>query len=332
MSCGDGLSIVILSYNARTYLDRALGAVGSLGHEVIVVDNGSTDGTADYVRRRFPHIQVLELAENVGFARGNNRGIQAATGRYLLLMNADAWPVDGAVDALLACAERSPRAAVVAPRLLNPDGSLQRSVRAFPTLWRLATEYFFLRKLASRSRLLNSFYAGGFEHDRERQVDWVKGAVLLVRRQAIEEVGAFDPAFFIFSDEVDLCYRLRQAGWATRFDPSAIFWHVGGVSTAPQWSRLQCELLRGHLRFFAKHRSVGYADRARRLLLVALVLRGHMFRGERGRLYREAARWLRSGTTDELLELSVSVPRAGTTDAIAAGRGNSGGASHGTPS
>jgi N-acetylglucosaminyl-diphospho-decaprenol L-rhamnosyltransferase len=332
MSRDDSVSIVIVSHNSWAHLDRALSAVDALGHEVIVVDNGSTDGTIDRVRERFPDVQLLALAKNVGFARGNNAGIDAATGRYLLLMNADAWPADGAVAALVGCADRLPRAAVVAPRLLNPDGSLQRSVRAFPTLWRLATEYFFLRKLAPRSRLLNSFYAGGFDHDREQDVDWVKGAVLLLRREAIADVGAFDPAFFIFSDEVDLCYRLRRAGWSTRFDPGAEFWHIGGVSTGPQWSRLQCELLRGHLRFFAKHRSVRYAEYARRLLLVALALRGRLFRGERGRLYRDAARWLRSATTEQLLEFSVPAPRAGTNDALAVARESSVGAWRGTPS
>jgi N-acetylglucosaminyl-diphospho-decaprenol L-rhamnosyltransferase len=332
MANGGDVSVVILSHNAWSYLERALCVVAPLGHEVIVVDNDSIDGTPDRIRQGFPEVRVISLRENVGFARGNNIGIAAASGRYLLLMNADAWPAEGGIDALVACSERSPRTAIVGPRLLNEDGSLQRSVRGFPTLWRLATEYFFLRKLAPRSRALNAFYAGGFDHDREREVDWVKGAVLLVRRDAIEDAGAFDPAFFIFSDEVDLCYRFRVAGWSTRFDPAAEFWHIGGVSTAPQWSRLQCELLRGHLRYFSKHRGRRYAESARRLLMVALSLRGAMFRGERGRLYRDAARWLRTGTAEQLVGINGSAPRAETTDERAVARGSSGGVTHGTPS
>jgi N-acetylglucosaminyl-diphospho-decaprenol L-rhamnosyltransferase len=330
-SDGD-VSVVILSHNSWSHLERALSAVTPLGHEVIVVDNDSTDSTADWVRRSFPGVRVIALRENVGFARGNNIGIDAASGGYLLLMNADAWPAEGAVDALVACAERSPRAGVVAPRLLNHDGSLQRSVRAFPTLWRLATEYFFLRKLAPRSRVLNAFYAGGFDHDLERDVDWVKGAVLLLRREAVEAVGAFDSAFFIFSDEVDLCYRLRLAGWCTRFYPGAVFWHIGGASTGSEWSRFQRELLRGHLRFFAKHYGLRHAERARLLLLIALSLRGVMFRGERGRLYRDAARWLRQGAVERLLDVSPSIPRAETTDELEVARGSSAGAMHGTRS
>ena len=316
----DDVSIVIVSYNARPHLARALGAVAALPYEVIVVDNASTDGSADFVRTRFPGVRLLALPENLGFARGNNAGIRLATGRYFLLMNSDAWPTPGGIEKLVAYADRSARAAVVGPRLLNPDGSVQRSVRAFPTLWRLATEYFFLRKLAPRSRLLNSFYASGFDHDSERDVDWVKGAVLLLRREAIEQVGAFDPDFFIFSDEVDLCYRLRLAGWSARFYPRAEFFHVGGVSTGPQWSRLQRELLRGHLRFFAKHESLEHAERARRMLIVALRLRGRLFRGERGHLYGDASRWLRSESTSQLLEpfppATIGPPRGGAARGI----------------
>jgi N-acetylglucosaminyl-diphospho-decaprenol L-rhamnosyltransferase len=296
------VSIVIVVHKARGHLERALTAVCPLGHEVIVVDNASTDGTAELVRTRFPAVRLLVFEENLGFARGNNAGIGATNGRYLLLMNADAWPKDGAVEELVAAAERSPRAAVIGPRLLNPDGSLQRSARGFPTMWRLATEYFFLRKLAPRSRLVNAFYSGGFDHDHACDVEWLKGAVLLVRREALDEVGAFDPAFFIFSDEVDLSYRFHAHGWTTRFHPAAEFFHVGGVSTAPQWSRFQRELLRGHLRFLAKHRTPTYAERARRMLIVALWFRGRLFGGERGRLYREAATWLGSRSALELLD------------------------------
>src|SRR5437773_241062 len=134
------VSIIIVAHNAREHLVRALSAVCSLGHEVIVVDNASTDGTSELVQTRFPLARLLTLEQNVGFSRGNNAGITAASGRYLLLMNADAWPKDDAVGELVAAARRAPSAAIVGPRLLNPDGSLQRSARGFPTLWRLVTE------------------------------------------------------------------------------------------------------------------------------------------------------------------------------------------------
>ena len=184
------------------------------------------------------------------------------------------------------------------PRLLNPDGSLQRSVRGFPTLWRLATEYFFLRKLAPRSRALNAFYAGGFDHQEVREAEFLMGACMLVRREAVEQVGPLDEAFFLF-EETDWAYRFREAGWKVVFFPGAECVHVGGASHG---GRLYRENVRGHLRFLSKHRGDAYAERARKLLRVATRLRGVLFRGDRGRMYREAADWLASARMPELLE------------------------------
>jgi N-acetylglucosaminyl-diphospho-decaprenol L-rhamnosyltransferase len=156
----------------------------------------------------------------------------------------------------------------------------------------------YLRKLAPRSRLLNGFYAGGFAHDEERDADFVMGAVWLVRRAAIDEVGPADEEFFLFSEEVDWAYRFRKAGWRSVFFPGAEATHVYGASHK---GRLYLELQRGHLRFFAKHRGAAYAERVRKLLRAGLLLRGAVYRGERGRPYREAAAWLGSGTVDRLL-------------------------------
>jgi GT2 family glycosyltransferase len=264
---------------------------------VVVVDNGSTDGTVDFVRERFPQAELVE-SENRGLAAGWNEGIRRTAGRYVLLMNSDAWLVGDALARLVTFADRRPEAAIVAPRLLNPDGSLQRSVRGFPTLWRLATEYFFLRKLAPRSTVLNGFYAGGFDHDEVREAEFVMGACLLVRRSAIDQVGLLDEDYFLFSEETDWCYRFRQAGWQVLFFPGAECVHVGGASHG---GRLYRENLRGHLLFLSKHRGRRAAERGRKLLLVALRLRGRLFGGERGRMYREAADWLASGDVAELL-------------------------------
>jgi GT2 family glycosyltransferase len=172
-------------------------------------------------------------------------------------------------------------------------------VRGFPTLWRLATEYLFLRKLAPRSRLLNAYYGGGFSHDEVREVEWLMGAVLLVRREAVDEVGPADDAFFLFAEETDWCKRFRDAGWSVVFVPDAEATHVLG---ATHGGRMYRENVRGHLRWLAKHRGPAYAERARRLLAWALALRGALFRGERGRTYADTSRWLRSGSVPALLE------------------------------
>ena len=289
-------SAVVVTHNALPWVERCLESVR--GEETVVVDNGSTDGTADVVRELFPEVTVVEQ-ENRGLAAGWNAGMAAASGRFFLILNADAWLTEGSLERLVAFAEAHPQAAIVGPRLLNPDGTLQRSVRGFPTLWRLATEYYFLRRLAPRTRVLNAFYGGGFGHDEVREADFLMGACMLVRREAVEQVGPLDEAFFLFSEETDWAYRFRAAGWKVLFFPGAECVHVGGASHGGRMFR---ENVRGHLRFLAKHRGARYAEWARRLLLVALRLRGALFRGERGRMYRDAAGWLASGRVPELLE------------------------------
>src|SRR3954470_3834696 len=293
------LSVVVVTYNALPWLERCLESVR--GHETIVVDHGSTDGTLELVRERFPEARLIE-EENKGLGGGSNAGMRVASGDYFLLLNSDAWALEGSLERLVGFAEEHPEAAVVGPKLLNLDGTLQRSVRGFPTLWRLATEYFFLRKLAPRSRALNAFYGAGFAYDEPREAEFLMGACLLVRREAADTVGLFDEDFFMFSEETDWCYRFRQAGWKVLFTPDAEFVHVGGATTSQNWGPLFREQLRGHVRFLAKHRGLGEAERARRLLLASLRLRGIVFPGARGRTYKEAAPWLAATSTPELLE------------------------------
>jgi N-acetylglucosaminyl-diphospho-decaprenol L-rhamnosyltransferase len=291
-----GASVVVVTYNGLPWLEQALASVR--GHETVVVDHGSTDGTVAFVRERFPDAQLVEQ-ENRGLAYGWNTGVERTSGRYVLLLNSDAWLDEGALDALVAFADAHPEAAVVGPRLRYPDGRLQRSVRGFPTLWRLATEFLYLRKLAPNTSALNAFYAGGFDHREVREAEVLMGAVWLVRREAIEQVGLADDAFFLFSEETDWAYRFVQAGWKLLFFPAAEATHVYAASHK---GRLFVENLRGQLRFLRKHRGIAYAERARRLLLVALRLRGLVVRGDRGRMYREGARWLASGGVGDLLE------------------------------
>jgi N-acetylglucosaminyl-diphospho-decaprenol L-rhamnosyltransferase len=294
------LAVVVVTYNALPYLEQCLQSVADW--ETVVVDHGSTDGTLELVGERFHDVRLVRQA-NLGLAAGWNRGLRETSSPYVLILNADAWAVGQGVRRLLEFARREPRAAVVGPKLVNPDGSLQRSVRGFPTLWRLATEYFFLRKLAPHSQTLNAFYAGGFDHDHIAEAEFVMGSVMLVRREAVEQVGPLDEDFFLFSEETDWCYRFHQAGWKVLFYPEAEFVHVGGASHG---GRMYRENLRGHLRFMAKHRGPDEAEQARRLLLAALRVRGVLFQGERGRMYRDAAGWLASGSAQTLL----GAPRA----------------------
>jgi N-acetylglucosaminyl-diphospho-decaprenol L-rhamnosyltransferase len=287
------VSVVVVTWNALPWLEQCLESVR--GREVVVVDHGSTDGTVEFVRERFPDVRVIEQ-ENKGMGGGNNAGMRAADGRYFFLLNSDAWVVDDGLDKLIAFADANPEAAVVGPKLLNTDGTLQRSVRGEPTVWRLATEYLFIRKLAPRSKRLNPLYRGDFGHDRVAEVDWLFGPALLVRREAADAVGLFDEDFFMFSEEVDWMTRFRRAGWTVMFFPDAEVVYVGGASHG---GRMYVENLRGHLRWFAKHRGAKDAERVRKLLLWSLRLRALVLRRED---YREGVRFLSSGNARSLIK------------------------------
>jgi hypothetical protein len=286
----DDVSVAVVTYNALPWIEQCLESVA--GYETVVVDNGSTDGTVAFVRDRFPAVRLVEQ-ENRGLAAGWNRGIGETTCAYVLILNADAWALGDAIERLAEFADAHPRAAVVGPRLRYPDGRLQPSVRGFPTPWRLATEYLFLRKLAPRSQALNAFYAGGFDYAHVREADFVMGAVMLARRTAIDDVGLLDEDFFLFSEETDWCYRFRGAGWQVLFTPDAEFAHVAG---AVHGGRMFRENVRGNLRFIAKHHGLRAAARARWVLFVGCVLRA-----PRDRQYLRIASWLARGSVPELL-------------------------------
>jgi N-acetylglucosaminyl-diphospho-decaprenol L-rhamnosyltransferase len=292
------VTVVVVTWNALPWLEQCLESVR--GRETIVVDHGSTDGTLELLREHWPDVRLIEQ-ENRGMGGGNNTGMRAADGRYFFLLNSDAWVlddplVDDGLDKLVEFADHHPEAAVIGPKLVNPDGTLQRSVRGEPTLWRLATEYLFIRKLAPRSRRLNPLYRGDFAHDRAEEVDWLYGPALLVRREAADAVGLFDEDFFMFSEEVDWMTRFRRAGWSVLFFPGTQVVHVGGASHG---GNLYVENLRGHLRWFDKHRGPKEAERVRKLLLWSLRLRALVLRKEQ---YREGARFLASGNARALLK------------------------------
>ena len=282
------VAVVVVTYDALPWLERCLSSVS--GFSTVVVDHGSRDGTLE-VARGFDHVRVVEQ-ENRGVGAGWNRGLAETIEPWVLLLNADAWVLGDAVERLVEFGEAHAGAALVGPKLLNTDGTLQRSARGFPTPWRLATEYFFLRKLAPRSRALNAFYAANWDHAHAREVEWVSGAAMLVRRAAIEQVGGLDEGFFMFNEESDWQYRMRADGRQVWFFPGAEVVHVGGGATTREWGRMFTTQVRSHVRFVRKHQGAAAAGLARGLLLVALVLRGAAFRGERGRSYRAAARGL----------------------------------------
>lgn len=290
------VGVVVVTFNGLPYIERCLDSVR--GYDTVVVDHGSTDGTPEFVRERFSEVTLLH-GENRGLAAGWNRGIAALSSpRYLLILNADAWVVGDAVQQLIAFADTRPDAAVVGPQLRNPDGTLQRSVRGFPTVWRLATEYLVLRRLTFGFRPFSAAAGGGVDHATTQEVDWVVGAALLVRSEAVREVGLGDDDFFLFSEEVDWCYRFKRAGWKVLYYPGARVTHVGETSHG---GRMVRELARSNLRYMAKHHGERAAERARKVMLAGVALRAVLHRGEKRIANREAARWLHSGSAVQLL-------------------------------
>jgi N-acetylglucosaminyl-diphospho-decaprenol L-rhamnosyltransferase len=295
------VTAIVVSHNSRAHLPRCISTFAVQVEETIVVDAASTDGSAELVARDHPDVALLRLPENPGYGAAVNAGAARASGDLLLILNADTWATAGAVGELVAALDAAPEAGAAGPRLVNVDGSVQPSVRGFPTPWRLATEYFFLRWLAPRSKALNAFYASGFDHDSPRIAEFVVGAAMLVRRDVFEQVDGFDPAFFMYDEEVDLCYRFAAAGRPTLFVPSAEVGHVGGASTAPVAEAMYVEQLRSHLRFLDKHDGRATAERVRRMLVWAMRLRAVVFRGRRRGLSLAAARWAASADVSTLL-------------------------------
>jgi GT2 family glycosyltransferase len=227
--------VLVVSYNTRAMTLaclRSLDAETRVPHEVIVLDNASPDGSAAAIAAAFPGLRLIASAENHGFAVGNNIAAQEARGRYLLLLNPDTLVLDGAVDKLVAFAERTPAAGIWGGRTLFPDGSLNpMSVFGDQTLWSLFCRASGLSLLFRDSPSLNPEDYGGWARDSERAVDVVQGSFLLIRRELWQDLGGFDASFVMYGEEADLCRRARARGAAPRMTPEATIIHYAGASS-----------------------------------------------------------------------------------------------------
>ncbi|MBE9507190.1 MAG: glycosyltransferase family 2 protein, partial [Chloroflexi bacterium] len=218
------LSVVVVSWNVRDLLRQCLNSIlntrGALRVEVVVVDNASTDDSVEMVRAEFPSVCLITNTENRGFPVANNQGIAVAQGRYVLLLNSDAEVVGEALATMVAYADTHTDVGVIGPQLLNPDGSVQSSRRRFPTM---ATAFFESTWLETYAplRMLERYYVLDQPDDATLDVDWVKGAALMARREAIKQVGPMDEGFFMYSEELDWCRRFREAGWRVVYLPTA---------------------------------------------------------------------------------------------------------------
>jgi GT2 family glycosyltransferase len=243
------LSVVLVCWNNRTYLERCLESLYSASmrrrFQVIVVDNGSSDGGQEMVRQKFPDVRIIQNDRNVGLSRASNQGIEATSASYVLLLNDDTLVDGDSLDAMADFLDAHPEAAAVGGRLLNPDGTVQACHNAFPTL---RGQFMVASGLGA---FLRPGYPAVMRDDAVREVDWMGSACLLLRRQALVHVGLLDEEYFIYGDEADLQYRFRDAGWRSYYLPSAMTIHYGGRSMN-RWSRRKM-VYRGHLLFFRKN-------------------------------------------------------------------------------
>jgi GT2 family glycosyltransferase len=279
------LSVVVVSFNTRALLADCLTSVfASRGPvlDVWVVDNASSDGSVEMVSRDFPVAKLIANAENLGFARANNQAIERATGRYVLLLNSDTRVLDDALARLVAFLDQHPEAGACGPQLLNADASLQRSGRAFPGLGAAALA---LVPLPGALRTALASPSERRDHGAIASVDDLTGAALCVRRAALDQVGALDPGFFFFGEDVDLCWRLAHAGWARYYVPEARVVHLLAGSHARRSDRIRHLTQRAYVRLLRKHRP-GWRAETLAALAAALTL---MRAG-----FGVAGRWLRA--------------------------------------
>jgi N-acetylglucosaminyl-diphospho-decaprenol L-rhamnosyltransferase len=255
---GNGLAVAIVNYNTREQLKDCLDSVlKTAAREIVVVDNASTDGSADMVRQAYPQVLLEERAVNSGFGAGANRAIDLCRAAYVLLLNSDTVLPADTVEPLCRYMDRHPKVAIVGPRLRYPDGRLQTSCFHFPSPWFALLQAVSLGKLVGRIPGLKERYLPYSRHDRPRRVPWVLGAAMLIRKNAFEAVGGFDEAYFMYSEEVDLSYRLQQAGWQVHYAPVVEIVHVHGASTSKIAGKMEANRYLSTRRFYEKHYSRG---------------------------------------------------------------------------
>lgn len=277
-----GLSVIIVSYNTRSLTLPCLEAAWSecstltTDTEIWLVDNASQDGSVEAVRAAFPSVRILANRLNIGFSAANNQALRQARGEFVLLLNSDAFLHSGAIETLWSYMKAHPKVAVVGPRLVNPDETLQPSCYRFPGPFRTLCENLLLTALFPNSRCVGDFRR--WPHDAVRDdVDFVIGACLLVRREAITEVGLLDESFFLYGEEADWCFRMKRAGWQIAFTPQAVATHCGGASGKAQSAPVFCEFRRAQERFQRKHYGRLGLLFFRMMLLIGAVLRVILF-------------------------------------------------------
>jgi GT2 family glycosyltransferase len=297
------IAVAIVNYNTRECLRECLATLQvESPREMVVVDHASSDGSAEMVRAEFPQVVLQAKMTNPGYGAGANEAIGSCRSPYVLLLNSDTLLQPGTLRALSMYLDQHPQAAIVGPRLVNPDGTLRPSCYAFPGPVNMLLESTGFFRLLARVPVLRNSHLRSSPHNRSRVVPWVMGAALAIRREAFEAVVGFDESFFMYNEEVDLCYRLRRSGWQIHFTPAATVVHVEGASTRQQRERMHVHWYVSSMRFYRQHYSrmrctllftMMKAAVLARLVRDTVRLRTTGRTGEHTRLVEDAAHWRR---------------------------------------
>jgi len=279
------ISVVIVSWNVSGLLRDCLNSladdVAGGGVEAIVIDSFSADDSVAMVQSEFPWVRLVAEPHNVGFARGSNIGIEMASGSKILILNPDTVVSDGALAAMGQFMDDDPGLAVVGPTLRSPGGTIQSSRRRFPTFVLALFESTWFQRFAPKS-LIDSYFFEELPYDMPAEVDWISGACMLVRREAIAEVGTFDEAYYMYSEELDWCRRFKDAGWKVAYTPSAVVMHYEGKSSEQAVEARHKHFQRAKLRYFAKYHGMTRAQLLRLFLLMTYLTQ----------IVVEGAKWL----------------------------------------
>lgn len=253
------VSIIIVNWNTRELLRNCLESIyeqaGDVDYEVIVTDNASSDGSVEMVKEGFPRVILVENTENRGFAAANNQDMAKAKGRYILLLNSDTIILDKTIEKTVSFADFHPEAGIVGCRVLNPDKTLQPTCFMFHSILNMLLSTSYLYKLFPKNKFFGRERMTWWDRDDVRKVEVVTGCFMLVRQEAIQQVGIMDEQFFMYGEETDWCYRFRQAGWKNMFTPDAEIIHLGGQSTEQVKRTMILQKRKSILQFMKKHHS-----------------------------------------------------------------------------
>ncbi|MEW6606573.1 MAG: glycosyltransferase family 2 protein [bacterium] len=302
------ISVIIVNWNTYELLEKCLESIYNqtinVTYEVIVVDNGSTDGSCEMVQVKFPQTILIRNEKNEGFAFACNKGMRQANGHYFLLLNSDTIIVNDAISQIVQYMDENQRAGAGGCGLLNPDGSLQPACGWFPTLYSILANFNPIGKLSNLIQKEYKYFPPPFlsyqEHLQEQDVDWIVGACIIVRREAVEQAGLMDETMFFYAEEWDWCYRIKKNGWHIIYTPNPKIIHIGGGSTVVSLANRVSAILNGQQYFYQKHLGFIKASIIKLMILVGALGKGtfwsvlyilYFYSPDRRKLFLNKIKW-----------------------------------------